>query len=278
LKYLIKEVFTKEYLLISLILLPYFSISQDGKFNFGARNSALAGASVTISDPYSLFNNVAGLGSVEHHHIFGGYQNRFGISEFQVIAAGAVYSTNFGSAGLGFYKFGDDLFSQQRIHVALAHKLQMVSLGVGIDILQYRVSTVGSRQVLTIQFGGTAELTPQLVLGAHIFNLNQANLIEETKEKIPTVMKVGISYRPTSEVMVNCEIEKDLGFDEVLKIGIEYQLVKNVYLRTGVSTQPFLSAFGIGFKPNKMQLDYSYSRDSNLGSIHEISLTRSFRK
>lgn len=262
----------KNSLLLFFITISLYTHSQDGKFNFGARNASIAGASVTLGDSFSLFNNVGGLGRVESHNAFIGYQNRFGIKEFQVVGAGVIYHTEIGNAGIGFYRFGDDLFSQQRIHLGIGNKFQMVSLGASIDLIQYTVSSVGTKRVLSIEFGGIAEITPELFFGAHIFNLNQVDLIKETGEKIPTTMKGGISYRPNSELFINLEIEKDLEFDEIFKAGLEYQIVENVFVRTGISTQPLLSGFGVGFRPKKLLFDYSYTSNSNLGSIHEISL------
>ncbi len=260
------------------MLVAICSHSQDGKFNFGARNSGVGGASVTLGDHYSLFNNVGGLGRVENHHVFGGYQNRFGITEFQVIGAGAIYHSEIGNAGVGFYKFGDDLFSQQRFHLAIGNKFQLVSLGIGADLIQYNISSVGTKRAIALEFGGIAEITPQLFFGAHIFNLNQVDLVKETGEKVPTVMKGGLSYRPNEELYINVEVEKDLDFDEIIKAGIEYQVVENVFVRTGISTQPFLSAFGAGFHPKKLRFDYAYTNDSNLGAIHEVSLAYSFQQ
>ncbi|MEM7298170.1 MAG: hypothetical protein AAF391_07880, partial [Bacteroidota bacterium] len=151
------------------LLLSLYGLAQDGKFNFGARSAGMAGASLTIGDEYSLFNNVGGLGQVDYHSAFAGYQNRYGIREFQVIGGGGIFHSDIGNAGVGYYKFGDHVFSQQRIHLAIGNQLQMVSLGLGVDLVQYNISTIGSRQVLAIQFGGIAEITPQLVFGAHIF-------------------------------------------------------------------------------------------------------------
>ncbi len=233
---------------------------------------------MTLGDHYSLFNNVGGLARVKSHFVFGGYQNRFGIREFQVIGAGAIYKTGLGNAGLGFHRFGDDLFSQQRLHLAIGNKFQLVSLGLAADLIQYNVSSVGTKRAIALEFGGIAEITSQLFFGAYIFNLNQVDLVKETGEKIPTVMKGGISYRPSEELFINVEVEKDLEFDEIIKAGLEYQIVENVFFRTGISSQPFLSAFGIGFHPKKLRFDYSYIDDSNLGSIHEVSLAYSFQQ
>lgn len=262
--------------LLGFLILSFSALGQDGKFNLGARSAALGGASLTLGDEFSLFNNIGGLGIVENHAAFAGYQNRFGVSSFQSIGAGAVYTTGIGNAGLGFFKFGDDLYSQQRIHLAVGSKIQMVSLGFGADLIQYNISTVGSKQLIALEFGGIAKISEQFVFGAHIFNLNQAKLSEETNERVPTIMKAGLSYRPSNELMINVEVEKDLDFDEVIKAGVEYELVENIFLRTGISTDPFLSSFGIGFHPKNFKLDYAYSNDSNLGSIHDLSISYSF--
>ena len=259
-----------QFLVAFLLLLS--NHAQDGKFDLGARNSGMGCASVTLGDPYSLFNNIGGLAQVKEHHVFGGYQNRYGISELQVLGAGAIYHSSIGNVGLGFYRFGGELFSQQRIHLAVGNQFQLVSLGLGVDLIQYDVSTVGTKQVVSLQFGGIAEITRQLQFGAHIFNLNLAELVEETGERVPTIMKAGISYRPSNELMINIEVEKDLDFDEIIKAGIEYELVEAVFVRTGVITEPFTGTFGIGFYPKQFLFDYSYVNNSTLGAIHEVSL------
>lgn len=255
-----------------------YSMGQTSSFNLGGRSAGMGGASLTFGDEYSLFNNIGGLGRVENHAAFAAYQNRYGVTEFQVIGAGAVYSSNFGNTGVGFYKFGDYLYSEQRIHLAFGNTFQMVSLGLGLDLLQYNVSTVGTKRALAIQFGGIAEISSALRFGAHILNLNQAKINDETGERAPTVMKAGISYRPSKELILNAEIEKDLDFDEVFKVGIEYEIVDNVFIRTGISTEPFLGAFGLGFHPKNLKFDYAFSNESRLGSIHEISFAYSFIK
>ena len=268
----------KRILLLLLVMYGFNAQAQIGSFNLGGRSAGMAGASLTLGDEFSLFNNIGGLGRVENHAAFASYQNRYGVSQFQVVGAGAIYHSDIGNAGVGFYKFGDDIYSEQRVHLAIGNKIQMVSLSLGVDLLQYNISTVGTNNAVAIQFGGIAEITKQLRFGAHVFNLNQAKLDSETGERLPTVMKGGLSYRPTDELMINMEVEKDLDFDEIFRAGIEYQIVEKVFVRTGISTQPFLGAFGIGFHPKNLKFDYAFSNDSKLGSIHEISVAYSFKQ
>jgi len=252
--------------------------SQSGSYQFGARSSAMGGASLTLVDEYSLFNNVGALGRVENHAVFAGYQNRYGITEFQVIGGGAVYTHSIGNIGVGHYKFGDDLFSEQRVHLAVGNTIQMVSLGLGLDIIQYHIESIGTIQTIAIEFGGVAEITPQLSFGMHIFNVAQAELDPELDEPLPTVMKGGMAYRPSDELTLTLEVEKDLDFDEIFKAGIEYKIINDVFLRTGISTQPFVAAFGIGFYPKRLKFDYSFLNDSELGNTHEITVAYQIRQ
>jgi len=261
-----------------LACFTFHAISQDGTYHFGARNASLAGASVALGDEYSLFNNIGGLGRVENHHIFAGYQSRYNLSEFQVIGGGGIFHHKLGNAGIGYYKFGDDLFSQQRLNIAVGNKIQMVSLGLGVDWIQYNITSIGTKQVLSIQFGGIVELSSKFIIGAHISNLNQATLVSDTGEQVPTVMKAGLSYRPTSELMLNAEVEKDLDFDEILKAGIEYHIIEKVIVRTGIRTNPLVSAFGAGFRPKNLKFDYAFTNDSKSGNTHEFSLSYVIKK
>ena len=259
----------------AILLVTFGSIvtpAQDGTFNFGARHAGLAGASLTLRDEYSLFNNVGGLGGVKHHTIFAGYQNRYSIAEFNILGGGGILAHPVGNAGIGFFKFGDDLFSQQRLHLAIGNSIQAVSLGLGLDWVQHAIESVGTRHVIAIQFGGIAELTPQWVFGAHISNINQATLVSDSGEQLATVMKAGLSYRQTDELMINLEVEKNLDYQEILKVGIEYQVIQRAFVRTGIQTNPFKGAFGLGFYPQHLRFDYAFSNAQNIGSIHEFSL------
>lgn len=264
--------------ILGVLLLVFQAKAQNGKYPMGARQSAMGGASVVLKDQWGIYNNPGVLSLVEGSHVFATYQNRFNIAAFQVMGAGYVQSVGSFKAGAGFYRSGDDLFSEQRFNLAVSHQLDRVSLGVSVDYLQYDISTVGTKGVMVMEFGGLAEITDQIHFAAHIFNLNQAELVSEGNEKIPTVMKAGLSFRPTTDLILSVETEKDLDFDEVFKVGVEYQVVENVFLRTGLNTEPFNGAFGVGFYPSSFQFDYAFTNDTNLGAIHEVSVSYALSK
>ncbi len=253
-----------------LLLACHISLAQDGDFRLGARTSGLGGVSTTLEDGWALNNNIAGIGRLDHSMAMLSYQNRFNVSSFQVIGGGYVQRMGFGNAGVSFYKFGDDLYSQQKMTIGYANHIDMVSLGIAASIVQVSIEGLGTESAVVIEFGGMADITKQLKFGAHVFNLNQADLAEDIP--VSTVIKAGIAYLPIEQLSLSLEVQKDLEFDEIVRIGLEYEVIKNVWLRTGISTNPFKSAFGAGFLWRNFTLDYAFNDQSDLGVIHEFSL------
>ncbi len=262
--------------ILTTLLCCLFVRSQDGKFNLGARSAGMAGASLTLSDGWSAFNNVGGLGALTEATVNVSYQNRYDVSALQVVGLAYTHPTEWINGGISFYRFGDDLYSQQKLTFSIGNSIQMVSLGGGISIVQYRLESIGVKQVTVFEFGGIAEIIPELVIGTHIFNISQTDLNET--ESVPIVMKIGISYRPVSSLMINTELVKDLDLSESLVFGLEYELIPLIRIRSGIDTRPRSASFGLGFYLKGFSLDYAYSMRDPLGSINELSLSRSFSK
>lgn len=262
---------------LSLFLLfawiPFWSKAQNGQYTLGARAGGVANTSVTLADAWSLFNNVGALTGIEQSTIMATYQNRYRIAAFNTFGAGYVKPMLNGVAGISVFRFGDDLFNEQKLGLSFSNKFGVVSLGATINYLQINMEGLGTKGILIGDFGGLATITDQLVFGAHISNINQAQLSSFTGEKIPTIMRAGLSYRPIKGLMLNTEVEKNLDFDALFKIGLEYKIMDMITVRTGIITEPFESAYGIGFTPGKIIVDYAYRSNPDIGDIHELSVS-----
>jgi hypothetical protein len=261
--------------LICLIIFFYNScLAQLQNDPTGARAVSMANASVTLRDHWVVFNNIGGLGFVENMYAFMSYENRFGIQSLQTFNAGFVSPLAHGVGGLTLSRFGDELYSEQKIGVGYSHKLGMISLGIKVNYIQIAIKDNGSKGNFTFEFGGVAKLTPQLFFGAHIYNFSVADLKGEyQKERIPVVVKAGLSYIPIEKLTLNIETEKDVDYNPTYKGGVEYEIVKNLKLRTGIQTQPNKTFFGIGFSPKNFMFDYALGSSTRLGFSHFISFS-----
>jgi hypothetical protein len=243
----------------------------------GARAAGLSNAAVTLADVWALSNNVAGIGKLEKPELGAYAENRFMIQGFNTVAFQAVYPTEkYGVAGLDLYRFGDHLYNEQRLGLGYAHQIGPVSLGVKADLLQVRIQGLGSRKTVAFSFGGHSEVVPDLVVGAHIYNVNQARLADAEDERVPTVMKAGLSYRPSAKLMLNVETEKQLDLPADFKAGVEYRIIDKLALRTGFSTLAQSATFGAGFRARHLEVDYAMGARTALGLSNHLSVSYRF--
>jgi hypothetical protein len=244
-------------------------------FPGGARAAALGNASVTIPDLWALHNNIAGISTLSQPALGVYADNRFGIRAFTTAALYAVYpTTNYGSYGISLSRFGDELFSQQHVGVGAAHKLGQFSIGAKLDLWQVSAKGYGNQKAVAISLGGQGEIVPNLFFGAYAYNLNQAKLTTFEDERLPTIMKAGLSYKPIDRVLLAIETEKSIDYDADFKAGIEYQFLKEkLTLRTGFSSLTSQSTFGVGFKARSLQIDYALGSTSQLGLSHHLSIS-----
>ena len=270
----------KNHLFVYLLVfgVSFTSLSQNGNFTMGARSAGMANASTTLSDEWSSFNNIGGLSYVESISVFATYRNQYEFPEFSTMAVGFVVPVFNGTATVGAFRFGDDLFNQQRVNLGFSNRFGIVSLGANVSYYQVSIQEGGTGNAFLFDFGGHAKLSEQFYFAAHISNLNQAEISEITSERVPTYMKAGISYRPINQLMLNTELEKSIDEDVNLKLGLEYEIVNKVFIRSGIITEPFMSHFGMGFDPGRLAVDYAYSNHSELGGIHQFSFIYRIKK
>lgn len=265
-------------ILLSGFLTPLLLSAQHGRYEFGTRANSMGGTSMTLSDEWSLFNNIGGLADVKQSIIFISYQNKYGIVAFNTFSAGFVKPIFGGVMGIGVFRFGDNLFNEQKVNIGFSNKFGIVSLGLNVNYLQINVKGLGTKGIIMIDFGGKATITKQLIFGAFASNLNQAELSSFTGEKIPTIMRIGLSYRPIDGLMLNTDVEKELNVEASLKIGLEYRIIKKISVRTGIKLKPFESNYGIGFGQKKIDINYAYRNIADIGDIHDVSLGYKFGK
>ena len=245
------------------------TLAQD--FSIGARAAGIGNAFVTLQDEWAVFGNAGGMAEVKSITALFAYENRFGFTEgFQSVAAGVIVPTHFGNGSLSAYRFGDELFSKQKVAIGWAHQISGISIGFKANYWQHHVEGYGSRGNLVLDLGGVAAIIPKLAFGLHIANVNQAKIVED--ERIPTVIQAGLAYTPVEQLMLVVETEKDVDFDAVFKLGMEYQIIEKIRLRTGISTKPMRTHYGMGFCLKKFTIDCAMITHPHLGFSNQVSV------
>ncbi len=262
---------------ISLILISLITLFRTSQCNasgepfpIGARSWGMANAVTAVADKQSVFNNPAGLAFLDHHFISTAYHSRYNMAGLQTFALGGNFSAKWAKAGLDVERFGDKLYNEQKLGLSLAKSTGRVALGLKVSYLQAAIENFAVKQTFLTQFGVMAKLSSTVNMGFHAYNLTGARLF--LSQRIPTVLRFGFSYQPGKQLLLVSEAEKDIVLPLVYKAGLEYQLVKNFYIRSGITSRINNVHFGFGFQSKQFIFDYAASNHSLLGFSHHLSL------
>ncbi len=270
------------------LLVPFLLVSPallraqgNGPTGQGGRAQALGNASVTLGgEVWAVATNPAGLGSLTRPAAGAFLENRYLISSLNVAAAalalplglveppatGLPARASRGVLGLAGQRWGGKLYNETRLGAAYGYRLGVVSIGGRLDVLQVSLQDLGSRRILTASLGGQADILPQrLTVGVHLYNLTQARLASYQDERVPTVLRVGLAYRPGKQVLVLAEAEKDVERAAGVKAGLEYLPVPAVAVRLGYASLGQQPTGGVGLRAGDFQLDYAAGWHSALG-------------
>ena len=243
-----------------------------------SRVIGMGDAVVTMEGYWSSFHNTAGITTTETVEVGATYENRFGMQGMDFMGVGLTSELPFGHASFNIFRFGDEIYNEHKVSLGYATELGIIKLGARANYLQYQVLDFGTRTTYSIDFGGIATITPQLVVGAQALNITQTNLSSEEEQRVPSILKLGVSYRPRDYFMLNAEIEKDILKDAMIKVGAEYNFLEKFYLRTGLNSGSLQSFYGLGFNYLSFQWDYALSSHVELGFSHSISMHYKLRK
>lgn len=259
--------------------------SANDNLPMGARAVGLGNASAANEDVWAVYNNIAGVARLSHPSAAAFFERRYNFSAFDRVGIAAnvptaLNSAKYGNTGITLSRVGNDLYNEMRMGAGYAHNIMNVNLGIQAEYVQVAVSELGSKGNLIINFGGQAAVSKMLRFGAHIYNINQAKINAYQDERIPTIMKFGISLTPVPQLAVNAEMEKDVMLPPRFKGGLEYGILYHenykVFLRTGINVNPEKYFFGVEFQNKITQIGYSVAIHQQLGWVHAFSVGFSF--
>jgi hypothetical protein len=261
--------------ILSVCLTSCFA--QSSSTLIGARAAGIAYASSCLKDEWSIFNNIAGLASVENLAVAFSYDAQPSFKPFNRFAAVFALPTKLGTIGAGLFQFGDKLYNEQILTFGFSNSFGLASLGLKVHYTQYKASGFGSKGVFSVSFGGIAKLTDEISVGAHIININQSKISTIYEEQISTVLVIGIGLKLAAQTFITTELEKDLHYPVKWKTGFEYYPFKKFGFRTGFNLNPSIAFVGFEFRSAKFKLDYAYQHNFTVGSRHTASVGYTIR-
>ena len=238
----------------------------------GARAAALGMGAVTSSDIWAIQNNIGALGSTENPSIAFAFNTRLNLKELTTYGALVAYPIQKGSAAASFTRYGTGAYSLTTAGFGYSHSIDYISVGIKVSYLQQAIEGYISQGTLVLEAGGKAELLPKLHFGAHAFNLTQSAISKNNNEYVPVILKAGLEYLPGEKVLLLVQTFKEVDYPARFSTGLEYKIIDNLHIRTGIQTKPAVASFGLGFRSHGFQFDYGFRHHNTIGAAHHLTI------
>jgi hypothetical protein len=250
--------------------------AQNGNFELGARSLGISGSSITISDAYAGFNNIGALAGQDGISTCFSSSVLYGIPDLLKIGVALNKGLFKGVGSLSVYRFGNGNLSEQKISLGYSHQIRFISLGIQLGYIQVLIPNYGSTGSLSFEFGGLIKAGRKIIIGGYLFYPMVSGKGSDYPGFLNTILKMGLSYRPSENLMANIEYKWKFSTASVVTVGFEYMIRGKVALRTGFNTNTLQSTVGLGFMPGKFRLDYAVMIHSVLGISNELSVNVNF--
>ena len=230
------------------------------------------------TDVFSYLNNQATLAQTKNPEagIFG--EKRYLLAATNLYTAAIAIPSKMGNFGVNLKYTGFKNFKENQLGLAFARSLgPIVDIGVQFNYYSYQVPSYSKSNTINFEVGAMVHLTGQLNAGIHVYNPVGGNF-GKTGEKLAAAYKVGLGYDASEIFFVSTEIVKEAGYPVNVNAGIQYQFVKQFFVRAGISTSTS-SAYGVvGVGWNNLRLDISGSYHPQLGWSPGLLLIINFEK
>lgn len=257
---------------LPLLLLPFVGLTQNGSF------TGMGDASVMLYDFWAINNNQAGLADMESAEVGVCYDNNFQLWETGLQTIGFVLPTRSGNFAFSGSRYGYSGYSENSVGLAYARNLgKLFSASVQFDYLFYYQGDYGyNKGALLFELGLISRPIENLQIGVHIYNPAQVMLEEFDDKEVPTILRFGLGYYFSEQVIFSVETEKDIDNENRFKTGLQYEAIEHFFIRTGFLSNPNQFSLGIGFALNKLTTDIAITTHESLQLSSQISFKYAF--
>ena len=267
----------KFYLPFIFILFSSNIFSQAVRQPIAARYIGLGAYSINHVDAFSFTSNQAALAQIKNSAAGIYAEKRFLLSSTNMYSAIAVLSTKQGNFGLQADYFGYKNYNESQIGLAYARRLgSKLDIGIKFNYYGFRIPAYGNSSAVNFELGAIAHLSEKLHAGIHAYNPVGGKLSKTDNEKLSSIYKFGIGYEASDKFFVSTEIIKEEDQPVNVDVGVQYNFMKQFFVRAGTSTETTNSYVGAGISWRNFRLDISGSYHQQLGFTPGLMLIVNF--
>lgn len=264
--------------ILLICLLSLIVNSALAQYNQGARLTSMGKASAAVNDIWSLNANPAGITGQKSPIAALNYARYFFGDELSEQSFAAILPFNNNFAGISINRYGISEFNEIKAGAGFAKKFgEDLSIAIKANIHQIKISNYGSSTTFSVDVGANYKFSQQISAGVYINNpSSQQYKSAVVAAHIPTVVHLGATYEPSNKLLIATTISKDFDQKFDVGLGIDYKFYELLSLRGGLTANPFKQYFGVGLNYQKLILDVAVESHPQIGYTPQIGLSYAF--
>ena len=243
--------------------------------------AGLGAYSKNFCDVFSATANQASLAQLKSG-AFGVYgERRFMLEDLNGYSAiVAMPISSYGTIGLQADYFGSSsAFNENQLGLIYARKLtEQIDAGVKFNVHSVRVPGYQNASTVNFEAGVIFHLTDKLHTGIHVYNPTSSKLGKTSTERLASIYRFGLGYEASETVFLSTEIVKQEDQQVSVNAGLQYNIHKRLFLRTGIATASNNTYVGFGFMLGMGRIDLNTAYHPQLGFTPGILLLLNFKK
>ena len=269
-----KQLFSLQKIPVSLFILFLCFRAEAGDPVFrltGAREAGMGCIMSTANPFWSIFHNQGLLAGNECITAGICYENRFFLSELATRSAAVFVPAGKASLAALYSYFGYSDYHRQMTAIACGLPLsEKVSAGIQIDYFNERsYGEYSALQSLTFEAGMIISTGGDFDLGIQIFNPLPNSI---RKKDLPTELRLDLCGYLNATVYTGAGIEMSTGGKPIFSAGMEYEVMKSLWLRGGFRSENTSFSFGMGYRIKTAVIDLAFYTHEKLGLSSTISV------
>ena len=229
-------------------------------------NESFGAYSHHFSDIFSAISNQASLAELKTAGFAAYAEKRFMLSELSTYTAIAAIPSSSGTYGVQANYFGYADFNENVLGILYGRKITaQVDVGVKFNYHTIHVASYGNVSAVNFEAGAIFHLSERFHAGIHIYNPTKSRFGKAGNERLASMYAVGAGYEISENVFLGSEIIKEEGRLVNVKAGLQYNLCKKIFIRTGISTNTNNSYAAVAVQLPFARIDINASYHPQLG-------------
>lgn len=231
------------------------------------------------SDPFAAYNHQGSLAFAKQNSLSLGFQSQYFVEGLNHACLAGNYRINkTQTLGLGYSFFGNQYYNEGLLKVSFAKKFTShFGGGISLDYLRMQLpkESYPVKHLLTFEAGIFTSFNSDFDLALQIINPTRVILSKYKDERLPFITNTALFYNPSSKLTLAAEWCQIMNGHGNLKVGINYEVSKNLRIMAGAYNKPVNPGFGISYTAKNISIHLAFALHPYLNATSAAGLTYS---